>query len=228
MQDPEELGRALVLIDRIASAGITRWIGGLEQAFSGTARHDIDGSLAENAVDEDLLAAALLVKRTAGQINVLVHAVGILVALPKILEPGEIVQSLSLGAGNTGRAHDLETDRRIAEFTFIDWRGGPESIRQNKLFGDVVALVTAKTKKRRVLYVNGTTHPLRFLGNRRALSSVLKDAPLERRFRGAYGTRFETVADYWAAVCNEVEIVDLAPIIPALALGSPSLDTSQG
>jgi RNA polymerase sigma-70 factor (ECF subfamily) len=32
------------------------------------------------------------------------------------LEPGELVQSLSLGAGNTGRAHDLETDRRIDEF----------------------------------------------------------------------------------------------------------------
>jgi hypothetical protein len=39
-----------------------------------------------------------------------------LVALPKILEPGELVQSLSLGDGNTGRAHDLETDRRIDEF----------------------------------------------------------------------------------------------------------------
>ena len=51
-----------------------------------------------------------------GQINVIVHAVGILVALPKILELGELVQSLSLGAGNTGRAHDLETDRRIDEF----------------------------------------------------------------------------------------------------------------
>ena len=60
--------------------------------------------------------AALLVKRSAGQINLIVHAVGILVALPKILEPGELVQSLSLGAGNTGRAHDLETDRRIDEF----------------------------------------------------------------------------------------------------------------
>ena len=51
-----------------------------------------------------------------GPDRVIVHAVGILVALPKILEPGELVQSLSLGAGNTGRAHDLETDRRIDEF----------------------------------------------------------------------------------------------------------------
>jgi hypothetical protein len=58
----------------------------------------------------------LLVKHSAGQINAIVRAVRILVALPKILEPGELVQSLSLGAGNTGRAHDLETDWRINEF----------------------------------------------------------------------------------------------------------------
>lgn len=54
----------------------------------------------------------------------IMHAAGIMVALPWILESGEIVESLSLGAGNTGRDHDLETNRRIAEFKFIDWRGG--------------------------------------------------------------------------------------------------------
>jgi hypothetical protein len=51
--------------------------------------------------------AALLVKRSAGQINVIVHAVGI----PKIVAPGELVQSLSLGARNTGRP------RRIGALT---------------------------------------------------------------------------------------------------------------
>jgi hypothetical protein len=48
--------------------------------------------------------------------NVIVDDVGIIVALPKILEPGELVQSRSFGAGNTGRAHDLENDRRIDGF----------------------------------------------------------------------------------------------------------------
>jgi hypothetical protein len=219
-RDPDELGRALVRIDRVSSAGLTRWIGGLEEAFAGASGSGVADALGKNGIDDELLTAALLVKRSAGQINVLVHAVGILVALPEILEAGEVVESLSLGAGNTGQAHDLETDRRIAEFTFIDWRGGPESIRQNKLFGDVVALVGAQTSKRRVLYVNGKDIPLSFLQNRRALSSVLKDAPLERRFRALYGNRFTTVQDYWLAVRDRVEIVDLAGVIPALAPSS--------
>ena len=216
-RDPEELGRALVRIERAAGAGLTDWIGSLESAFSGKTAPTV-AELGRSGVDAELLTAALLVKRAAGQINVIVHVVGILVALPKILEPGEIVESLSLGAGNTGRACDLETNRQIAEFTFIDWRGGPESIRQNKLFGDVVALAAAKTTKRRVLYVNGRDIPLRFLGNRRALSSVLKDAPLERRFRELYGSRFTTVGDYWATVRDRIEVVDLAAVVPALKL----------
>jgi hypothetical protein len=173
-RDPEELGRALIRIERVAGNGLTDWIASLEEAFSGKQAASAT-ELAANGVDEDLLAAALLVKGAECQINLVIHVVGILVSLPKILEPGEVVESLSLGAGNTGRAYDLETDRQVAEFTFIDWRGGPESIRQNKLFGDIVALAAAKTAKRRVLYVNGKDIPLRFLCNRRALSSVLND-----------------------------------------------------
>src|SRR5438552_3747247 len=66
-----------------------------------------------------LLRAALELKNLAGQINVLIHAAGILTALPSILEDREVIQSLSLGAGNTGRPFDLETNRRVAEFKFI-------------------------------------------------------------------------------------------------------------
>lgn len=43
--------------------------------------------------------------------------------LPHILEPDERVESVSLGAGNTGRDFDLETNVRVAEFKFIHWRG---------------------------------------------------------------------------------------------------------
>ncbi|WP_283814259.1 hypothetical protein [Bradyrhizobium aeschynomenes] len=44
-----------------------------------------------------------------------------MLCLPHILEEGEIVDYVSLGAGNTGRPFDLETNRRIAEFKFIHW-----------------------------------------------------------------------------------------------------------
>jgi hypothetical protein len=75
-------------------------------------------------IGSDLLEAAATVKRAAAQIDVLIHSIGILHLLPSILGEGEKVGYLSLGAGNTGKKFDLETDRQIAEFTFIAWQGG--------------------------------------------------------------------------------------------------------
>jgi hypothetical protein len=37
-------------------------------------------------VDDELLSAALSVKRAAGRINVVIHDIGILIALPRVLE----------------------------------------------------------------------------------------------------------------------------------------------
>ena len=157
-------------------------------------------------------------KSLVGQVNVVIHVVGILIALPHILANGERVQNLSLGAGNTGRSHDLETDRQIAEFKFIAWRGGAEAIRQNGLFVDIFNLVSTPGTKRRVMYVVDKEHPLRFLSNNRSISSVLsKSRAVEERFRDAHGTQFTTVREYWNAVADEVDIVDLRDVVPAFA-----------
>ena len=80
---------------------------------------------------------------------------------------------MSLGAGNSGRSWDLETDRQIAEFKFISWRGGPEAIRQNSLFKDFLYLAEHETDKSKHLYVLGTEVPIKFLSGRRAFTSVL-------------------------------------------------------
>jgi hypothetical protein len=69
-----------------------------------------------------VLGAAGLIKQLAGQINVVIHALGIL--LCHILRPGEVIDYVSLGAGNSGRAFGLETNQRIAEFKFVHWQGG--------------------------------------------------------------------------------------------------------
>lgn len=81
--------------------------------------------------------------------------------LPHILEPGELVEYASLGAGNTGRQFDLETNFCVAEFKFINWRGGPESIRQNSIFKDYFLLAEAPTPKRKYLYLLGSGFVLR-------------------------------------------------------------------
>jgi hypothetical protein len=214
--DIEGLGEALALLGALGqSAGPTAWIGGLEDRFRGVRGDQVRGILDHERVGRETLDAALLIKRMSGQINVLVHAIGILNALPFILEDGEIVESLSLGAGNTGRLHDLETDRRVAEFKFITWRGA-DTIRQNSLFADLFNLANNPTNKAKVLYVVGKNLPLKFLENRRALDSVLKDGRLAARFRAANGEQFLTVREYYDTVRDDVQMVDLVGIVPGL------------
>jgi len=204
----QTLGVGVALTDRIAS---------LESAFCGQAMPELAARLATEGIDDAVLNGALVIKGLAGQINVVIHVVGILISLPHILEEGERVESLSLGAGNTGRHHDLETNRQIAEFKFIAWRGGAEAIRQNGLFTDI-NLASAPGEKRRVMYVVDKTHPLRFLNNNRSLSSVLsKSRAAEERFDQTHGTRFATVSQYWRTVEDTVEIVDLRDLVPGFA-----------
>jgi hypothetical protein len=209
---------AFATLNSFAGPGmLTSRIGELERGLASMTREQAMMTLSTQDVTPALLGAALGIKRMAGQVNVIVHAVGILVSLPYILEPGERIESLSLGAGNTGRAHDLLTDRQIAEFKFIDWRGGAESIRQNGLFVDLFSLASEETTKRRVLYVVGKTMPIRFLRNRRSLASVLsKNRAVADRFYGLHGERFVTVRDYFDTVVDQVEIVDLAEVVPFL------------
>ena len=214
-----DLVAALDALRRIAAgSGLTSWIGSAERELEGADAARVSAWLERTPVGGDALQAALVVKRVAGQINVIVHSLGILTSLPYILEPGETIESLSLGAGNTGRDHDLTTNIRIAEFKFIDWRGGSETIRQNGLFADLFNLVADPTPRRKLLYVVGIEQPLRFLANRRALTSVMsRNSPLAKRFQERYGDQFTTVRDYVESVRDKVDIVDLAMIVPGLA-----------
>lgn len=64
------------------------------------------------------------IKRLSAQIDVKLHALGILLCPLHILkeQPGEQMESFSLGAANPGRAFDLVTSHRVAEFKFIHWQ----------------------------------------------------------------------------------------------------------
>lgn len=168
-----DIAESVRRVAKFEGDALTKRLSSLETALAGLSREVVEQECKKNALDPGLLEAASVVKGFAGQINVVIHAAGILVALPAILEGGERVESLSLGAGNTGKAFDLETDRRVAEFKFITWRGGPESIRQNSLFKDFYGLAEADTQKRRCLFVLGLDRPLSFLTGQRSLGSVM-------------------------------------------------------
>ena len=151
------------LPDRFTGADLTETLGRIEGAVPGLSVEDCGAFLESAGVDREALAAAAELKRLAGQINVTIHALGILLCLPHILEAGETIEYLSLGAGNTGRLFDMETNWRVAEFKFIRWRGGAESIRQNSIFKDFYLLEMHQTSKRKYLFVLSTQHVQKFL-----------------------------------------------------------------
>lgn len=217
MTGDEDIGSAVLALEGFSSpAGLTRRISDLEDRLRGRSAATITKFLEEDGVKESSLVGALVVKALAGQVNVIVHTLGILLALPAILEDGEVIDNLSLGAGNTGRSFDLETNLRIAEFKFIAWKGGPEAIRQNGLFVDLYHLAESDTDKRRQLYVTEIDRPLRFLRGRRSINSVLtKHGTVADEFNARYGDRYRVVHEYWSDVQGRIELVDVSHIVPA-------------
>lgn len=215
----EELVTAIAALEQFSgSSGLTSRISELESGLRGLNGPAVASHLLGDGVENQTLIGALAVKVMAGQINVVVHALGILLALPAILEEGEIVEDLSLGAGNTGHNFDLETNRRIAEFKFITWQGGPESIRQNALFVDLYHLAEAETDKLRQLYVTELAHPLRFLSGGRSMKSILsKHGFVAEEFFARYGDRYRVARDYWNDVKDRVDLVDVSKLVPSFS-----------
>ncbi len=210
--------KVIHLLSGFTGPDLTHTLGRIEGAVRGISANNCDAFLEGAGAGREVLAAAAEMKRLAGQINVTIHALGILLCLPHILEPGEKVEYVSLGAGNTGREFDLETNLRVAEFKFIRWRGGPESIRQNSIFKDYVLLAEHPTPKRKYLYLLGTHHALKFLQGGRALNSVLsRNDKLQKMFFDRFGDRFRTVRDYYAAHGGAVQIEDVSAWLSELA-----------
>jgi hypothetical protein len=190
-------------------------IAGLEQAIVGADVDQITGLLNREMISDCTLAAGLLIKSLAGEINVLIHAVGIVLSLPHILVQGEHVLSASLGAGTGGKQHDLETTHRIAEFKFTQWRGR-DSVRQRELFADFVNLAEHDTGKLRTLYITGS-RPEQFLRtSNRQITSVCERRPeILARIQHTHGLRYRTVSEYCSARGDQVEIVNLETLLSA-------------
>jgi hypothetical protein len=193
-------------------------LGKFEQLLRSADKAASERLLESEHLDFEVLRSAVAFKRAAGQINEIVHAIGILVALPYVLLPNEHVERMSLGAGNIGRGYDLETNLRVAEFKFIDWKGGSEAIRQNQFFKDFYLLAESSTTKQKQLFVVGTEHPLRFLRSKRACTSIFAGhKSLWGQFQEKYGDSITRVCEYYERHRNEVEIVDLRGLMPEFA-----------
>jgi hypothetical protein len=212
-----EFDLSIKAFQQFCGADLTATLASIESSLRGLPKERLDDTLSSIGASDSTLASAGHLKRLVGQLNVVVHAIGILLCLPKILETGETIEAVSLGAGNTGRLFDLETDRRVAEFKFIRWQGGAETIRQNSLFKDFYLLAEHETHKKKFLYVLETHHPLKFLNGGRALDSVLsKNVSLYRQFQAKYGDRFRTVRDYYQPRSSVVAVEDVSPWLAGL------------
>lgn len=206
--------QALRALEAFQGEALTESLSQIEANIVGLSVDELQEFCTGRGIDHALIASAASIKKVAAQINVIIHAAGILCSLPHVLKPGEKVESVSLGAGNTGKRFDLETNLRVAEYKFIDWRGGSESIRQNALFKDFFELAEYRTQKSKHIYVVGTAMPTKFLEGGRALASVLSRFPsILERIRVGYGDRIAKVRDYYQLMKHEVEIVDVSPYI---------------
>lgn len=185
----------------------------------------------EWGMNASLLAGARLAKRVAAQVDVVLHAAGIVHALPHVLTADELVEYVSLGAGNTGRPHDLETNRQVAEFKFINWAGGAETVRQDTLLIDLVNLATASTAKQRIMYVTGVDVPLHWLETSKRVTRecLARKRRIPNRFDAHYGPdAYHYVCDYWAHIKDLVALVDLAPVVPGLiGIDEPPADDAE-
>ena len=169
---------------------------------------------------QQLLHAALTVRRDVGRVSDVIHAAVIVLALPAILEPGEtICNRPSLGPGNDKtRPFDLETDRRVAEFKVALWSGG-DMMRKRGVTADLVHLALDESERRPELWVAGQA-PLHFLRTSESIvEELLSRAP--RRLRERYTARFGThdiplrtfVRDQGA----HVHLRDIADVLPEIA-----------
>lgn len=211
-----EFAEAIAAFNLFSCQDVGRTLSKIELAIEGATADSCTPLLREYHAQHDALTAAGLIKRLAGQVNVVIHALGILLCLPKVLQTDEVIESISLGAGNTGKPFDLETNHRVAEFKFITWQGEPEAIRQNSLFKDFYYLAEHDSSKSRHLYVLGTEFPLRFLNSRRALESVLsKNVTFHNEFRVKYPD-YQVVRDYYLPRRNQVSIEDMSAMVPGL------------
>ena len=205
---------AIVAIESFQGDSLTTSLSKIESDIRGMNSSDVSTLCEECKVDDSFIQSALTIKKVASQINVVIHAAGILRSLEGILEKDEIIESTSLGAGNTGRSFDLETNLRIAEFKFIDWQGGAESIRQNSIFKDFYTLAEHKTDKKKVLYVVDTFYPMKFFNGSRVLTSVLSRQPvILSQIVEKYGKDVQVTRDYYEVHKDSVSIEDVSPFI---------------
>ncbi|MDF3142924.1 MULTISPECIES: PE-PGRS family protein [unclassified Streptomyces] len=212
-----QLGDAVALLaDFLGAEPLTAAIASLERDLTGRPAREVGDMAAARGIGPELMVAALTVRESLGRLNDLIHAAGIVLALPHVLEGGEeIAVRPSLAAGNDPhRPFDLETDRRVAEFKLARWRGA-DAMRKRQTFKDLVMLAADRTGRRAELFVVGP-EPGRFLRTSTATAAwALDRTPHARRvFEESFGSLDVSVAQFTGRHAGHVQVTDLCDVLP--------------
>lgn len=213
----EELRDAVALLaDFLGAEPLTAAIAGLERDLEGRHAGEVGEAAAARGIAPELLVAGLTVREGLGRLNDLIHAAGIVLALPHILEDGEtIAVRPSLAAGNDpSRPFDLETDRRVAEFKLSRWRGA-DAMRKRQTFKDLVMLAADRSGRPAELFVVGP-EPGRFLRTSRATAAWGLDRTphAQRVFAERFGSPDISIARFTAECAGHVRVTDLCDVLP--------------
>lgn len=208
------------LVTFLREKSLTTRVADLEHQLVGAEPEQASELARGEGLTEQLLHAALTVRRDVGRVSDVIHAAVIVLALPAILEPGETISDRpSLGPGNDKtRPFDLETDRRVAEFKVALWSGG-DMMRKRGVVADLVHLSLDESGRRPELWVAGEA-PLHFLRTSRStVEELLSRAP--RRLHEAYTSRFGTqeipLRTFVREQAAHVQLRDLAKVFPEIA-----------
>lgn len=172
------------------------------------------------ALGTALFTAAVHTRQQLGRVSDLIHATGISLMLPVLLESGErLTNRPSLAAGNDpSRPFDVETDQRIMEFKFGVWQPGSNAARKRGVFHDLLHLAADLSGRRPELYVVGpqaakfllsTTSKVSWALNRQAEKS-------QQLFERRFGSVDVPIPEFTRGPAAHVKIFDLEQMLPAL------------
>ena len=200
-------GRVTGLLDELAGE------------LDGADAHAADGAAANAGFTPKLLSEAFAIRRHLGQLNDLIHAAAMTMALPQILEPDEVVaQRPCLAAdGDPAYAFDLETDRRVADFRLAVWTG-KDLTRKRALFQGLVHLAAQPAERRPELYVAGAA-PLRFLQSSRSNAAWALNArpdTTKSLYLQQFGDLGMSIRDFVSGPAAHVKLVDLGHLLPPM------------
>lgn len=169
---------------------------------------------------QSLFEAAVQTRQQLGRLNDLVHAAGISLALPLLLEPGERLSNRpSLAAGNDpSRPFDVETDLRVMEFKFGVWQAGSNTARKRAVFHDLVHVAADQSERRAELYFIGP-QSAKFLRTTTSRVSWALNRQAEKT-RELYEDRFGStdipIPQFTSGPAAHVQLLDLETVMPGL------------